>query len=48
MKKIIAILSVLLIVTGLKAQKSNVQKETVKPPVDGLVKKGDVTGNAGN
>ncbi|HEY6900412.1 MAG TPA: hypothetical protein VI233_07210 [Puia sp.] len=46
MKKIITILSALLIVTGLKAQKSNVQKETVKPAVDSLVNKGGVRSGA--
>lgn len=40
MKKVFTILSVLLIVTGLKAQKANVQKETVKPQADTLVKNG--------
>lgn len=38
MKKILTLLSALLIVTGLKAQKINVQKETVKPKVDTLAK----------
>ncbi len=38
MKKIITILSAFLIITGLKAQKTNVQKETVKPVADTLVK----------
>lgn len=38
MKKILTISSALLIVLGLKAQKSNVQKETVKPSADSLVK----------
>lgn len=44
MKKAFTILSALLIVTGLKAQKSNAQKETVKPPIDSLHKKGAVSG----
>ncbi len=39
MKKIFTLLSALLIVTGLKAQKATVQKETVKPKVDTLAKK---------
>jgi hypothetical protein len=34
MEKILTLLSALLIVTGLKAQKINVQKETIKPKVD--------------
>ncbi len=38
MKKILSLLSTLLIVTGLKAQKINVQKETVKPKTDTLAK----------
>lgn len=38
MRKILAILGALLIVTGVKAQKSNVRKETVKPQADSLVK----------
>ena len=45
MKKVFTILSAFLIVTGLKAQKSNAQKETVKPPIDSLHKKGAVSGN---
>lgn len=45
MKKVFTILSALLIVTGLKAQKSNAQKETVKPPIDSLHKKGTVSSN---
>ncbi|MBS1665426.1 MAG: hypothetical protein JST68_30570 [Bacteroidetes bacterium] len=40
MKKTLAILSSLLIITGLKAQTPNAQKETVKPAADSLVKKG--------
>ena len=48
MKKVFAIFSALLIMSGLKAQKSNAQKETVKPPVDSLVRKGAVTGVAGS
>lgn len=40
MKKLLTIISALLIVTGLKAQKSNVQKETVKPRTDSLIKTG--------
>lgn len=39
MKKIFTLLSALLIVTGLKAQKATVQKETIKPKVDKLAKK---------
>jgi len=38
MKKIFTLLSALLIVTGLKAQKATVHKETVKPKVDTLAK----------
>lgn len=38
MKKILTLLSALLIITGLKAQKINVQKETIKPKVDTLAK----------
>lgn len=38
MKKIFTLLSALLIVTGVKAQKANVQKETAKPKADTLVK----------
>jgi hypothetical protein len=38
MKNILTLLSALLIVTGLKAQKVTVHKETVKPKVDTLVK----------
>lgn len=38
MKKILTILSALLIVTGLRAQKANVQKETVKPSADSVIK----------
>jgi len=38
MKKILSLLSAMLIVTGLKAQKINVQKETVKPKADTLAK----------
>ncbi|MEJ2904242.1 hypothetical protein [Pedobacter panaciterrae] len=38
MKKILTLLSALLIVTGLKAQKIVVQKETVKPKADTLAK----------
>lgn len=38
MKKIFTLLSALLIVTGLKAQKIAVQKETVKPKADTLSK----------
>ncbi len=38
MKRLFAIVSALLIITGLKAQKANVQKETVKPKADTLVK----------
>jgi len=38
MKKISTLLSALLIVTGLKAQKIGVQKETVKPKADTLAK----------
>jgi len=45
MKKVFTILSALLIVTGLKAQQSNAQKETVKPPADSLHKKGAVSAN---
>lgn len=40
MRKILAILGALFIVTGVKAQKSNMQKETVKPQADSLVKAG--------
>lgn len=39
MKKIITIFSTMLIVAGLKAQKTTVQKETVKPAADTLVRK---------
>lgn len=47
MKKVFAIFSALLIVTGLKAQKTNAQKETVKPLVDSVpIKKGAATGPA--
>lgn len=38
MKKILTLLSALFIVTGLKAQKVVVQKETVKPKIDTLAK----------
>ncbi|MFD2581434.1 hypothetical protein ACFSR6_02960 [Pedobacter vanadiisoli] len=38
MKKIFTLLSALFIVTGLKAQKVAVQKETVKPKVDTIAK----------
>lgn len=38
MKKLLTIISALLIVTGLKAQKTNVQKETVKPTADTITK----------
>ncbi|MFT3933722.1 MAG: hypothetical protein QM726_08925 [Chitinophagaceae bacterium] len=38
MKKVLTILSAVLFVTGLKAQKANVQKETVKPKADTLLK----------
>lgn len=38
MKKILTLLSALFIVTGLKAQKATVQKETVKPKADTVVK----------
>lgn len=34
MKKIMTLLSALFIVTGLKAQKATVQKETIKPKAD--------------
>ena len=39
MKKILTLLSALFIVTGLKAQKVAVQKETIKPKVDTVAKK---------
>lgn len=39
MKKLITMLSAMLIVAGLKAQKTAVQKETVKPAADTLIKK---------
>ncbi len=45
MKKIFTIVSALLIVTGLKAQKAGVQKETVKPVADTLLKNGAVKNN---
>jgi len=45
MKKIITILSAMLIVAGLKAQKTTVQKETVKPVADTLVKKVNAINN---
>ncbi|MEE1945253.1 hypothetical protein VRU48_09045 [Pedobacter sp. KR3-3] len=45
MKKIFTLLSALLIVTGVKAQKANVQKETVKPKADTLVKSIDKQSN---
>lgn len=38
MKKLLTIVSALLIITGVKAQKTSVQKETVKPIPDTLVK----------
>lgn len=38
MKKILTLLSALFIVTGLKALKATVQKETVKPKVDTVAK----------
>lgn len=38
MKKILTILSALLIVTGIRAQKANVQKETAKPSADSAIK----------
>ncbi|KRT14430.1 hypothetical protein ASU31_19240 [Pedobacter ginsenosidimutans] len=38
MKKILTLLSALLIVTGLKAQKTAGQKETVKPKADTFAK----------
>lgn len=40
MKKILTIISALLIVTGLKAQKTNVQKESVRPTADSVIKTG--------
>lgn len=40
MKKILTLLSALFLVTGLKAQKSNVQKEIVKPLADSINKSG--------
>ncbi|MBS1563966.1 MAG: hypothetical protein JST39_06230 [Bacteroidetes bacterium] len=46
MKKVFAILGLLLIVTGLKAQKSNAQKETVKPVADTLIKNSAVKNTA--
>lgn len=46
MKKILTIISALLIVTGLKAQKANTQKETVKPSADSLVRKSAVKSGA--
>ena len=45
MKKIITIFSAMLIVAGLKAQKTTVQKETVKPVADTLVKKVNAVNN---
>ncbi|MFT3979280.1 MAG: hypothetical protein QM687_02345 [Ferruginibacter sp.] len=39
MKKVLTIFSALLIVAGVKAQKANVQKETVKPLADTLIRK---------
>lgn len=38
MKKIFFLLGTLLIASGLKAQKNNVQKETVKPQTDTLIR----------
>jgi len=46
MKKIFTIVSALLIVTGLKAQKTGVQKETIKPAADTLLQKSAVKNNA--
>ncbi|MCC7526292.1 MAG: hypothetical protein IT250_15800 [Chitinophagaceae bacterium] len=40
MKHFLTIISALLIVAGLKAQKTNVQKETVKPKADSVIKTG--------
>ena len=45
MKKIITILSAMLIVAGLKAQKTTVQKETVKPMADSMLKKNAAVNN---
>lgn len=42
MEKILTLLSALLIVTGLKAQKINVQKETIKPKVDTVGKSSSI------
>ena len=39
MKKIFTFLSAMLIMFGLKAQKTTVHKETIKPVADSLVKK---------
>ena len=45
MKKIITIFSAMLIVAGLKAQKTTVQKETVKPIADSMLKKNAAVNN---
>lgn len=45
MKKVFAFLSALLIISGIKAQKTTVKKETVKPVADTVVPKVSLPGS---